>query len=309
MATAICLEKIFWEHDTGYSHPENSNRLTSIKEKLEKLNFFKKLIIPSVRPATLEDISSIHGIPYIKKVEKTDGTNGYFDLDTPYSAMSHNAAKVAVGSGLTLTDLILKNEIQNGMAIVRPPGHHAEKDNAMGFCLFNNIAITAKYIQKLGKKKILILDWDVHHGNGTEHAFYEDDSVYFISLHQYPFYPGSGDENSRGKGKGLGYNLNIPLQAGSTDSDYLAAFDKIIEKEIDNFSPDFILISAGFDAHKNDPLGGMELTTKAFEKFSIFMKNKAIEHCEGRLISFLEGGYNLSALADCDEAHIAVLAG
>ena len=188
MATAICLEKIFWEHNTGISHAESPERLTSILERLERSNFFKSLVRPECLSATLDDVARIHEISYIKSVEKTAGAErGSFDQDTPYSAMSHDAAFVAAGSGIALSDLILKKEIRNGMAIVRPPGHHAEKNSAMGFCLFNNIAIAAKHIQKSGKNKILILDWDVHHGNGTEHAFYEDDSVYFISLHQYPF--------------------------------------------------------------------------------------------------------------------------
>ncbi|MBE7412852.1 MAG: histone deacetylase [Leptospiraceae bacterium] len=309
MATAICLDKIFWEHDTGNSHPENSNRLTSIQKRLQSSSFYKDLIQPKIQAAKLGDIAKIHTESYIQSVEKISGKRGYFDLDTPYSEMSHNAAFLAAGSGITLADLITSKEIQNGMAIVRPPGHHAENDHAMGFCIFNNIAITARYIQSLGFTKILILDWDVHHGNGTERSFYDDDSVFFISLHQYPFYPGTGKETSKGKGNGLGYNLNVPLSSGSSDSDYLAAFDKLIEKEIDSFSPDFILISAGFDAHKNDPLGGMDLSTKAFEKFSIFMKRKASEHCDNRLISFLEGGYDLKALAECVESHIAVLVG
>ncbi|MCE9500626.1 MAG: histone deacetylase [Leptospira sp.] len=310
MITSLALLDEFWEHDTGSGHPENKNRLTSIKGKLEKTGYFRNLLRPEIIPASDEQISAIHDPDYIKEFRQiVQNGEGFFDMDTPYSSKSFLAATLAAGSGISISDSIIRGDAKNGMAIVRPPGHHAEKSHAMGFCLFNNIAITAKYLQNRGFKKILILDWDVHHGNGTEHSFYDDDSVYFISIHQYPFYPGTGHSDDRGDGKGKGFNLNLPMPRGSDDADYLNLFDKFILPETDKFHPDFILISAGFDAHERDPLGGMDLSTHAFEKFTVIMKKKAEELCQGRIISFLEGGYDLHALADSVEAHLAVLSG
>ncbi len=176
------------------------------------------------------------------------------------------AALLAAGSGVHLADAILDGRLRNGFAMVRPPGHHAESDFAMGFCIFNNIAITARYLQSKGIKKNLILDWDVHHGNGTQHMFYDDPNIYFISFHQFPFYPGTGSESERGIGAGFGTTLNFPLPRGSVEADYLKKFERI-EQEMEEFLPDFILVSAGFDAHKADPLGGMNLSTKSFELF------------------------------------------
>ncbi len=305
--TAVAYKEEFLDHETGH-HPENYKRLTSILEKLQSKSYFKDLIRPDIREATEEEISSIHTLSYIRDFQKRVKVGaGHFDGDTPYSPGSYKAAALASGSGIVLADSILNGEVKNGIALVRPPGHHAEKHHAMGFCMFNNVAVTAKYLQSKGIGKILILDWDVHHGNGTEHSFYEDDSVYFISTHQYPFYPGSGAEKDKGNGKGLGYNLNIPLRRGSSNQDYLNAFTEKIIPAIDKFQPEFILISAGFDAHRDDPLGGMDLSTHAFEQFTDIISHKAKEICEGRIISFLEGGYNLEALAESVEAHVAVL--
>ncbi len=305
--TAVAYREEFLDHETG-QHPENFKRLTSILDKLQSKSYFKDLIRPEIREATEEEISSIHTISYIKDFQKrVKAGAGHFDADTPYSPGSYKAAALASGSGIVLADTILSGAAKNGIALVRPPGHHAEKHHAMGFCMFNNVAVTAKYLQSKGIGKVLILDWDVHHGNGTEHSFYDDDSVYFISTHQYPFYPGSGAEKDKGNGKGLGYNLNIPLRRGSSNQDYLNAFSEKIIPAIDKFQPEFILISAGFDAHREDPLGGMDLSTQAFEQFTDIISQKAKETCEGRIISFLEGGYDLNALAESVEAHIAVL--
>lgn len=305
--TALAYREEFLDHETGH-HPENFQRLVSILKKIQSTSYFSKLIQPEIREASEAEIETIHSNAYIKDFQKRVKQGaGFFDGDTPYSPGSYKAAALASGSGIVLADTILNGEANNGIALVRPPGHHAEKYHAMGFCMFNNIAITAKYLQSKGIQKIFILDWDVHHGNGTENSFYSDDTVFFASTHQYPFYPGSGAENDKGSGKGVGYNLNIPLGRGSSNEDYLNAFQEKIVPAIDKFQPEFILISAGFDAHKDDPLGGMNLTTSVFERFTDIIRKKAEEHCKGRLISFLEGGYNLSALADSVEAHIAAL--
>jgi acetoin utilization deacetylase AcuC-like enzyme len=309
MNTGICTGDIFLQHDTGSGHPESKERLVSILGLLNSKTYYKNIkeYIPTPAPDTF--LEQVHSKEHITRIRSLSGKKGYLDGDTPYSEKSSEAAFMSAGSGIVLADKILEGSIKNGMAIVRPPGHHAEKDSPMGFCLFNNIAITAKYLQSKGVQKIVILDWDVHHGNGTEEIFYQDDSVLFISTHQYPFYPGTGSAENTGLGKGKGYTLNIPFARGSGDAQYKTAFRENIIPRIDKFQPEFILISAGFDAHKNDPLAGIELHTSAFEDFTRMIKKSAEDFCEGKIISFLEGGYDLHALAESVEAHVAVLNG
>lgn len=310
MSTAIAIDPQFWKHDTGY-HPESSERLTAIMDRLKKTNYYPQLITIPISPANQEDITRIHTTEYFQYFLKTtsERKSGFFDGDTPFSEGSKDAAFLAAGAGISVANEILSGKIKNGFAIVRPPGHHAEVDRAMGFCMFNNIAITARYLQSKGIQKILILDWDVHHGNGTEHTFYSDNTVFFMSIHQYPFYPGTGAAKDKGEKEGYGYNLNMPVPRGANDFDYYKLFDNLILKEIEKFHPDFILISAGFDAHKKDPLGGVELTTGAYEQFTTIIKKVAEEYCYGRIISMLEGGYNLEALAESAEVHLSVLVG
>lgn len=307
--TGIITDKIFLEHDTGSGHPESKFRLESILQYLESKNYSKDLRRYDTKIPSEEDILKIHSSDHYNRIKALSGKKGYLDGDTPYSEKSSEASLRAVGAGLEIADQIINREIENGMVMVRPPGHHAERNHAMGFCIFNNIAITARYLQKKGYQKIAIIDWDVHHGNGTENAFYDDDSVLFISTHQYPFYPGSGSESDTGIGNGIGYNLNIPMQRGAGESEFKKAFANQILPKLENFLPDFILISAGFDAHKNDPLANLELTTKSFEVFTEKIKSIANQYCEGRVISFLEGGYDLKALSESVEAHLSVLAG
>ena len=307
--TGIVTDKIFLEHDTGLGHPESKARLESILLFMQSKNYTKDLINIEAKNASEEDICKVHSIAHYNKIKSLSEKKGYLDGDTPYSPKTTDAALKGAGAGFELVDRIINRELENGMVLVRPPGHHAERDHAMGFCIFNNIAITAKYIQKKGFKKIAIIDWDVHHGNGTENTFYDDDSVLFISTHQYPFYPGSGSESDTGTGKGRGYNINIPMQRGSGISEFIKEFDNKIIPSLENFIPDFILISAGFDAHINDPLANLELTTKSYEIFTEKLMSIAKQYCENRIISFLEGGYDLKALSESVEAHISVLAG
>ncbi|MEM7183798.1 MAG: histone deacetylase [Spirochaetota bacterium] len=309
MKTAIATCKEFWQHDTGSHHPEQIARLTSIQEKIEITNYYPQLLQVETQKASQENICRIHSQAYYDHFFQTTAQgSGYFDPDTPFSQGSQDAALLAAGTGIALADSILAGKAKNGIALVRPPGHHAEKDKAMGFCLFNNVAIAARYLQSQGFEKIFIIDWDVHHGNGTENAFYEDDSVFFVSSHQYPFYPGSGHQNDTGSGKGKGFNKNYPLQRGTGNEALIDIFQEQIVKELDSFQPDCILLSAGFDAHIEDPLGGLTITTAGFETLTQIVKTKAEELCQGRLVSFLEGGYNLKALAESVEAHLAVLA-
>lgn len=307
MSTGIAYTDSFLEHETGAGHPECKERLISIISHLKSKSYFSELVSIPILKSPEDPILKLHTEEYVERIKQIQGKNGYLDGDTPYSPGTSESAFLAVGAGIGLVDKVLDGEIQNGLALVRPPGHHAEEDHAMGFCLFNNIAIAARHIQSRGKQKIFILDWDVHHGNGTQNSFYEDDSVFFCSLHQFPFYPGTGRSSEIGEGKGKGCTLNIPLARGSGIFEYRSAFLNQVIPALEKFVPDFILISSGFDAHKMDPLAGMELPTKAFEEFTHLIKEKAKEFCKGNLVSFLEGGYNVEALAESVEVHLSVL--
>ncbi len=310
MKTGLATSEFFLKHETGSSHPECKERLSSILEKINVQSYFKELNLIEPRVATREEISLNHNKSYITEFEKkVNSGSGYFDMDTPYSKDSFLAASKAVGAGLDIADKILTSELKNGLALVRPPGHHAVKEHAMGFCMFNNIAITAKYLQQNGVKKILIYDFDVHHGNGTEESFYDEENIFFISTHQFPFYPGTGKSTDIGGGPGKGFTKNIPLASSTNDTKFIETIKEEIIPIIDNFQPEFILLSSGFDAHKLDPLGGLEISTKGFEKITEILKNKAEEICKGRMISFLEGGYHLEALAESVETHLSVLKG
>lgn len=307
--TALIWKEEFLKHDTGL-HPERVERLIAIQNRLQETDYFSRLIRPNPLPASPEDIALVHNPVYIRNLRELSMHNrsGFMDPDTPYSQGTFQAASLASGAGILLADMVWKGECKNGIALLRPPGHHAVEESAMGFCFFNHVAIAAKHLQKIGVKRILILDWDVHHGNGTEATFYEDDSVLFVSIHQYPFYPGTGSSEDIGRGKGKGFTLNCPLPRGSLESKYREEFDNKIFPKIDEFQPEIILVSAGFDAHKDDPLGGMELSTSSFENFTRWIVEKANQHCGGKILSFLEGGYDLKALADSVEAHTAVFA-
>ena len=308
LKSAIYTDLLFLEHDTGEFHPESPKRLEFIYNKIQKKSYYNKLIHLPQRIASKEEIQLVHEKSYINKLETFCNSNQKFlDADTTISHKSFLAASVAVGAGLQAADQILNGEINKALLLLRPPGHHSLKDKAMGFCLLNNIAITAKYFISKGIQRIAIVDWDVHHGNGTESFFYNSKKVFFSSLHQYPFYPGTGDENDIGEGEGVGYNLNIPMSRFSGDNDYLNAFEKILIPKLENFNPEIILISAGFDAHREDPLAQINLETSSFE----WMTQKIIEVMDNQnskgIISFLEGGYNLQALADSVEVHAASL--
>jgi acetoin utilization deacetylase AcuC-like enzyme len=215
---------------------------------------------------------------------------------------------LAVGGALQAVDQVVDRRVRNAFVALRPPGHHAERDRAMGFCLFNNVAIAARYAQQqYGLKRVLIVDWDVHHGNGTQHAFEDDPSVLFFSTHQYPFYPGTGRASERGNGPGLGYTVNVPLAAGCGDQEYIEVFEKILYPAAQAFRPDLVLISAGFDAHREDPLAGMLVTEGGYERMTTIVREIAEQCCAGRLVSLLEGGYNLEALARSVERHLRTL--
>jgi acetoin utilization deacetylase AcuC-like enzyme/formylglycine-generating enzyme required for sulfatase activity len=308
--TGFVYHDIYLEHKTTPDHPETPQRLVAILDRLKQTGLYSRLLTITPSPASVEWIKVVHSPEYIQRAQNScrNGTRFLDSLDTPISPKSYDAALMAVGGILSAIDAVMQKKVTNAFCAVRPPGHHAVEDAAMGFCIFNNIAIGARYIQKqYGLSKILIVDWDVHHGNGTQAEFYDDPNVLYFSTHQYPFYPGTGSEAEKGTGKGVNYNINVPLPAGSTDADYLRAFKEKLESAALSFSPDFVLISAGFDAHENDLLGGMKVTTEGFAELTKIVKQIAQQCCEGRLVSILEGGYHLQGLAASVEAHIQEL--
>jgi len=308
--TAIVYDEIYLEHETTLGHPETPERLLETIETLKVTGLYSQLIEIKPTLAPMEYLRTIHTPQYIDRVGATcDNAPTHLDSpDVPVSPMSFEAAITAVGGVLSAVDAVIEKRAANAFCAVRPPGHHALADRAMGFCIFNNVAIAARYIQNKHRlPRILIVDWDVHHGNGTQAAFYEDPTVLYFSVHQYPFYPGTGSEEEKGAGPGLNYNINVPLPAGSGNSVYIKAFEEKLRPAAIAFDPDFVLISAGFDAHENDPLGGMALTTEGFAELTQIVKEIAEKSCQGRLVSVLEGGYDLEALAASVEAHIRVL--
>lgn len=265
---------------------------------LKETGILTKLAQVRPRKATMGEIAMVHVKDYISELKAmTDKGGGRLDLDTIVSKGSFRAASYAVGAALTGVDKLLAKEFDNVFALVRPPGHHARSNQGMGFCIFNNLAIAARYAQERGLKKVLILDFDAHHGNGTQDIFYSDPSVLSISIHNHPFYPGTGFLNDVGIGKGKGYTVNFPMSQGAGDELYLRTFKEIITPISRQFKPDIVMIAAGFDGHHSDPLGGLGLTCMGYSKITKIMLELASELCKGRLLIALEGGYDLIALS------------
>ncbi len=295
--SAVVIDREFLKHEPGDFHPERPERILSLLEMTGELDSEDFKILPP-RLAKREEIETCHSSEYIDLIEATSKTNRYvLDGDTIASRDSFATALFAAGGFLNLLDGIAAGEFSNGFGLVRPPGHHALQDQAMGFCLFNTIAIGARHLQRRhGAKRVLIVDWDVHHGNGTQDAFYSDSSVLYLSTHQYPFYPGTGSIDEVGAGEGEGYTVNIPLPAGCGDEEYLRAFKEIVIPIGEKFSPDWVLVSAGFDPHRRDPLAGMDVTEEGFRMMAALLLRLS-EECSGGKIAFLlEGGYDLTAL-------------
>ncbi len=297
LRTGLVIDPRYQEHQTGPRHPERAERigaLLSLREEYPR----EGLVFLPPRLATLEEIAYNHGPDHIARVAATAEKDFFaFDADTPTSRQSFGTACLAVGGFLTLLEAIMTHEVENGFALVRPPGHHAESNRAMGFCLFNTVAVGARFLQKrFGLRRILIMDWDVHHGNGTQKSFYKEKEVLYISTHQYPYYPGTGGAEEIGQGDGEGFTVNLPFPAGWGDEEYIEAFQKAVEPIGRQFEPDFVLISAGFDCHGRDPLGGMNVTEEGFAAMARILLRLAREHARGRLAAVLEGGYDLMAL-------------
>lgn len=296
--TGYVLHPLYYEHQMGQGHPESPARLQAIEEMLFETRFYEELAKLEPRPATTDEIAYIHDRNYIQTIAATSGKTVYLDPDTTASPSTYSAALLAAGGLMTCVDAVMAKKLDNAFAFVRPPGHHAETDRAMGFCIFNNIAIAARYLQKKHQVgKILIVDWDLHHGNGTQHSFYEDPSILFMSAHQYPYYPGSGHFREVGAGKAEGYTINIPFPIRNGDKEYLVTFEKIFRPIAEAFRPEIILVSAGFDIYCQDPLGGMLVTAKGFGLLAASLRRLAEELCGGRLVLTLEGGYSLTGLS------------
>ncbi len=295
--TGIVRDGRYLEHVMDPGHPESPERLKIIYKMLEEAEMKNLYQLVQPRAATREELETIHSPAYIDLVASTAGKSYYrLDMDTSTSAKSYEAALWAAGGLLEQIKAVLENKLDNGFALVRPPGHHAEWDRAMGFCLFNNVAIGARYaLQTYALQRILIVDWDVHHGNGTQNSFYEDPQVLYFSTHRYGFfYPGTGGAKEVGKGKGEGFNVNVPLSTGADDTVYGNIFEKFLKPIAQEYQPQLILVSAGFDTHQNDPLGGMEVTENGFARMTQVLMEIAESTAQGRLVLTLEGGYDVS---------------
>jgi len=308
--TGLVYHPAYLEHDMGAGHPESPNRLRAIMQELERSGTAARMTRIAPRAAEDEWITQIHEPSYLAMLKAHAPAKGRVSLDpdTSMSPGSLTAAYLAAGGALAAVDAILSQEVDHVFCAVRPPGHHAEAGRAMGFCLFNNVAIAARYVQKkYGLRRVLIVDWDVHHGNGTQHSFENDPSVLFFSTHQYPHYPGTGRESERGRGAGEGYTINVPMEAGEGDEEYRAVFQKSLVPAADAFKPEFVIVSAGFDAHKDDPLASMELTEEGYADLTGIVAGIAKRYAGGRILSSLEGGYHLTSLAASVDRHIQAL--
>jgi acetoin utilization deacetylase AcuC-like enzyme len=313
--TGFVFDEVYRQHLVGdVGHPERPERLTAVLGGLERAGLLNALTRIPARPATDEELALAHDRSYIELVKRelanVQGVKELSTGDTDVTRESLAAARAAAGGVMNAADAVEAGRVKNAFCAVRPPGHHATRNRGMGFCIFNNVAIAARYLQKVHHiGRILIVDFDYHHGNGTQDIFYDDDTVFYFSTHHYGAYPGTGSASETGAGKGLGTTLNVPLPPGAGDADILAAFEQKLVPAARRFRPDFILVSAGFDGMRRDLLGQFDITPDGYAAITRIIVRLADELCQGRVVSVLEGGYRLDGLADSVAAHVGVLAG
>jgi acetoin utilization deacetylase AcuC-like enzyme len=306
MTVVLIASERFAEHTPPPGHPERPER-AEVMDAIASLCRERGGDVVPPRPATHEELVRVHSDGYLRRIAETAGRAVALDQDTYTSSESHEIALLAAGAALMAVEYAMQNPPVLALAMVRPPGHHAERDRAMGFCLYNNVAVGAAHARSRGASRVAIVDFDVHHGNGTQHAFEADPDVLYVSTHQYPYYPGTGAATEVGRGRGEGFTVNLPLEAGAIDDDYRLAFAEVIAPVIRQFKPDLILVSAGFDAHERDPLAMMRLTTDAFSAMTHELRSLADECCGGRLAMVTEGGYDLQALGGSLDAVVRAL--
>jgi acetoin utilization deacetylase AcuC-like enzyme len=307
MSLILISSNRFVEHQTPPGHPERSERAETMEVVASRWRE-RGVEVTAPHVATTEQLSRVHTTEYIASIAATSGRAVALDPDTFTSAESYGIALLAAGAGIDAVELAMGTSSRAAFAMVRPPGHHAERNRAMGFCLFNNIAVAAAHARAKGAARVAIVDYDVHHGNGTQHMFESDPGVLYVSLHQFPFYPGTGAAGEIGSGAGKGFTVNVPLEVGAVDDDYRLAFSEVVVPVLKQYDPGLVLVSAGFDAHERDPLAGMRLTSAAFGAMTMELRNVAEGCCAGRMVLMTEGGYDLRALAESLDAAVESLA-
>lgn len=306
MTTGLVDDDAFLLHSAPYDHPEHPGRLSAIRGRLDRENLTPRFRRVEAREATREELLAVHTAEHVGRVAATAAVPfAQLDADTYTCADSARAARLAAGGLVDLTRAVVAGELSNGLALLRPPGHHAEADRAMGFCLFNNVAVAVEAARRAGVRRVLVVDWDLHHGNGTQHSFEEDPDVLYFSTHQFPFYPGTGAIGEVGRGDGRGRTVNVPWPAGMGDAEYLAAFDRVLLPIARAFEPELVLVSCGFDAAAGDLLGGMRLSAAGYAALT----GRVLSLAGGRAVLALEGGYNLEAIAAAAAACARVLLG
>ena len=306
--TLLYTDGRFLDHETG-THRERPERLKAISAELARTGLAARCKGAATRVATVDELAQIHGVMYVGRVaDYAKAGGGWIESDTFVSPKSYEVACRAAGTSLAAVDAVMKGPDKTALCLIRPPGHHALAHDAMGFCLFNNIALAADHAVKQHQlERVLVIDWDVHHGNGTQDIFYERDDVWFLSAHRFPFYPGTGKKDETGTGKGLATKFNLPVAFGTSRKDYLAQFESLLTDAASKCKPQLILISAGFDAHAEDPIGSLGLQTEDFETLTKLVHQVAKTYCNGRVVSCLEGGYNVDRLAESVACHLRTL--
>lgn len=303
--TLLIHDPIYLEHDTG-NHPECAQRLAAIESALRRAGLWERCRELAPRRVTRAELERVHAPTYLDSLERMEAAGGgYLDADTVMSARSLEAARFAAGGVLAAVDAVARGDDTTALCLVRPPGHHATPTRAMGFCLYNNVAIAAAHLVAAhGLERVLVVDWDVHHGNGTQDAFYDRADVMYFSIHRYPFYPGTGATRERGTGAGLGFTVNRPFPHGTPRDKVVAEFRAVLEKEAEDYRPQFVLISAGFDAYRDDPIGGLDLEPHDYRRMTDAVVALARRHAQGRVVSAMEGGYHLEGLGRCVAEHL-----